>query len=80
MVKNYARAPPVLAKSCRARGTDLRVHFKNTYEVAGAIRGKNLREAQQYLQDVLDHKRVIPYINFNGGIPRKSQAKEFKEI
>jgi large subunit ribosomal protein L17e len=74
MVKKYSREPPVLAKSCRARGDDLRVHYKNTFEVAACIRGRKLRDAQQYLQDVLDHKRVIPYRRHNDGVPRKAQC------
>lgn len=56
MVKNYSRKPAVAAKSCRACGDDLRVHYKNTHEVAAAIRGRKLTEAQTYLEDVLEHR------------------------
>jgi ribosomal protein L22 len=45
MVKNYSRKPAASAKSCSACGDDLRVHYKNTHEVAAAIRGRNLLEA-----------------------------------
>lgn len=59
----------------QARGSDLRVHFKNTREAAAAIRGKDLIKAREYLEAVLDHKRAIPFTRFNGGVGRTSQAK-----
>lgn len=48
-------------KAAKARGKDMRVHFKNTYEVAHAIRGMKLEKAQKYLQDVIDHKQCVPF-------------------
>eukprot|EP01053_Blabericola_migrator_P006498 Blabericola_migrator_1__6497@NODE_327_length_9735_cov_125_899772_g264_i0_p6_GENE_NODE_327_length_9735_cov_125_899772_g264_i0NODE_327_length_9735_cov_125_899772_g264_i0_p6_ORF_typecomplete_len190_score30_43Ribosomal_L22/PF00237_19/1_5e33_NODE_327_length_9735_cov_125_899772_g264_i043804949 len=66
----------ITAVSVSSRGSDLRVHFKNTYEVAGAIRGMNLLEAKAYLQAVLEHKRCIPFRKYNGGVGRTAQAKE----
>merc|ERR1712150_316642 len=61
-----------------ARGSNLRVHFKNTRETAQAIKGLHIRKATQYLKDVIDHKRCIPFRRFCGGIGRTAQAKEFK--
>lgn len=37
-----------------------------------------LTKAYAYLGDVKDHKRVIPFRRFAGGVGRASQAKEFK--
>ncbi|KAJ1529041.1 60S ribosomal protein L17 [Nowakowskiella sp. JEL0078] len=65
------------AKSAKARGSYLRVHFKNTRETATAITGMNLRKAVAYLSDVQDFKRAIPFRRFNGGTGRTAQAKEF---
>lgn len=59
----------------QARGSDLRVHFKNTVETARAVRGMNLEKAKAYLQAVIDHKRCIPFVHFNGGVGRTAQAK-----
>jgi len=42
MGRVYGREPPVSKKSAKARSDDLRVHFKNTYEVARALKGKTL--------------------------------------
>lgn len=59
----------------QARGSDLRVHFKNSREAAAAIHGKSLEKAKAYLEAVLDHKRAIPFTRYNGGVGRTSQAK-----
>ncbi|OBZ85203.1 60S ribosomal protein L17-B, partial [Choanephora cucurbitarum] len=52
--------------------------FKNTREVAAAIKGLKLSKAYAYLNNVTEHKQVIPFRRFNGGVGRASQAKEFK--
>lgn len=59
----------------QARGSDMRVHFKNTRESAIAIRNMELNKAKKYLEDVLAHKRVIPFHRFCGGVGRTAQAK-----
>ncbi|KAJ8771548.1 hypothetical protein K2173_026725 [Erythroxylum novogranatense] len=60
---------------CKARGSDLRVHFKNTKETAFAIRKLPLAKAKRYLEDVLVHKQAIPFRRFCGGVGRTAQAK-----
>jgi len=74
MVK-YAREPDNPTKACKARGSDLRVHFKNTRETAQAIKGLTLVKAKRYLEDVLAHKQAIPFRRFCGGVGRTAQAK-----
>merc|ERR1712023_278240 len=71
----YAKEPQNSAKSCKARGSDLRVHFKNTREAAQAIKGMTLKKAKAYLEDVLEHKQTIPFRRFMGGVGRHPQAK-----
>ena len=66
----YSREPAIANKSVKASAKDLRVHFKNTYEVVTAIRGMNLGFAQRYLKDVLERKRCIPFVRFTGCIGR----------
>ncbi|KAG2153117.1 ribosomal protein L22/L17 [Suillus bovinus] len=65
-------------KTARARGEYLRTHFKNMREVAAALTGLKLTKAYTYLSDVSDHKQVIPFRRFSGGVGRASQAKQFK--
>lgn len=64
-------------KSCTARAKDIRVHFKNTYETAKAVKGMLLHKAQAYLQQVLDHQRCVPFTRYDGATGRTGQAKEW---
>jgi ribosomal protein uL22 len=61
--------------AAQARGSYLRVHFKNTREVAAAIQGKSYKKAVAYLTDVTAMKQAIPFRRFAGGIGRTAQGK-----
>jgi len=74
MPRKYSAEPQDSVKSVKARGSNLRVHFKNTRETAAAIRGLPLPRAKKYLEDVLAHKDIIPFRRFTGGVGRKAQA------
>nr|GEU66224.1 60S ribosomal protein L17-2-like [Tanacetum cinerariifolium] len=74
MVK-YSKEPENPTKSCKARGSDLRCHFKNTRETAHALRKMPLIKAKRYLEDVLAHKQAIPFTRFCRGVGRTAQAK-----
>ena len=77
MTKKYAREPT--SKKCaKAQSSDVRAHFKNTYECAKMLKGKTIQEARDYFDAVLDHKRCVPFTKFNGGVGRTPQVKEFK--
>ncbi|KZP31504.1 60S ribosomal protein L17/L23 [Athelia psychrophila] len=65
-------------KSSRSHGEYLRTHFKNMREVAAALTGLKVSKAYTYLSDVQEHKQIIPFRRFAGGIGRASQAKQFK--
>merc|ERR1712183_863402 len=71
----YSTDPENPTKSCKARGSYLRVHFKNTRETAQAIKKMHIRKANRYLKDVLLKKQIIPFRRFSGGVGRKAQAK-----
>lgn len=40
-----------------------------------ALRHMELNKAKRYLEDVLNHKRAIPFHRFCGGVGRTGQAK-----
>merc|ERR1711944_146687 len=44
----YMCEPKNTAKSCKATGKYIRVHFKNTRETAKMLKGMNLRKAQKF--------------------------------
>merc|ERR1712106_901977 len=61
------------AKSCKTKGSDLRVHFKNTRESAQAIKGMHLNKAVAYLKAVIAKERCIPFNRFSGSIGRSPE-------
>ena len=69
----YAR--DIEGKVAKAKGSNLRVHFKNSRETAKAIKGMNLSAAKKYLQAVIDKKRCIVFRRFCGGVGRTALAK-----
>ena len=75
----YSREPENPSKSVKARGSYLRVHFKNTREVGHAIKHMPLRRAVKYLKNVVEHKEIIPFKRFNGGVGRKAQVCEMSK-
>merc|ERR1712167_60793 len=75
MVKTYARTLDNEAESAKAKGSNLRVHYKNTRETCHAIKGMMLRKAQSYLQHVVEHKEAVAFRRYCGGVGRTSQAK-----
>merc|ERR1719324_877730 len=75
MVKEYARTLENEAESCKAKGSNLRCHFKNTRETCMAIKGMMLKKAQSYLQHVVEKKEAVAFRRFCGGVGRTSQAK-----
>ncbi|XP_064609069.1 LOW QUALITY PROTEIN: large ribosomal subunit protein uL22-like [Liolophura sinensis] len=76
----YAAEPENPAKSAKARGSYLRVHFKNTRETAQAIKHMHLKRASRYLKNVIKKEEIVPFRRFNGGVGRKAQAKQFKTV
>uniref|UniRef100_D1FQ08 Large ribosomal subunit protein uL22 n=1 Tax=Simulium nigrimanum TaxID=683695 RepID=D1FQ08_SIMNI len=74
----YSKDADNPSKSCKARSSNLRVHFKNTRETANAIKRMPLRRAQRYLKNVCEFKECIPFRRYNGGCGRTPQAKAFK--
>jgi len=77
MPKGYSIEPDNPTKSCKAKGSDLRVHFKNTRETGAAIKGMPLKKAQRFLEDVVAKKQTVPFTRFAGGVGRNAQAKQW---
>lgn len=73
----YASEAENLSKSAKARGSLLRVHFKNTRETAQAIKRMHLKRAMRYLKNVMERKEIVPFRRFCGGVGRHAQAKQW---
>ncbi|CAL1541071.1 unnamed protein product [Lymnaea stagnalis] len=76
----YAKEPENPTKSAKARGSYLRVHFKNTRETAQAIKHMHLKRANRFLKNVIGHKECVPFRRFSGGVGRCSQAKQWRAV
>ena len=72
MVK-YSFEPEDQTKLCKARGNNLRTHFKNMRETAASIKNRSLSGAKEYLQAVLDRKQAIAFKRFTGVAMRKQK-------
>ena len=72
----YSLDPENPTKSCKSRGSNLCVHFKNTRETAQAIKGMHIRKTTKYLKDVTLKKRCVPFCRYNSGVGRCAQAKQ----
>ncbi|XP_032468894.1 60S ribosomal protein L17-like [Phocoena sinus] len=79
----YSLDPENPTKSCKSRGSNLCVHFKNTRETAQAIKGMHIRKAAKYLKDVTlkkqkkQKKQCVPFRRYSGGVGRCPQAKQW---
>merc|ERR1712029_580568 len=71
------------AKSAHARGSHLRVHFKNTRETGHTIKKMHLRRAGAFLKNVIDKKECVPYRRFKGdvvGVHRQSSGGPLRDV
>merc|ERR1712141_647942 len=71
----YSLNPENATKSAKAKGSHLRVHFKNTHETAHRIKGMALTRAVKFLKNVCEKKEIVPFLRYNGGPGRHAQTK-----
>lgn len=58
-------------KCARAMGTNMPISHKVSYEIANALRGKDVDKAIRYLEDVIAMKRAIPFKRYNRDVGHK---------
>ena len=71
----YAAQEIPAAKSARARGSYLRVSFKNTRETAQAVKGMKLERALKFLDNVHNKAEVVPMRRYAGSEGRTAQGE-----
>ena len=64
-------------KSCKSRGSNLRVHFKNTPETSQAIKGMLIQKATKLSEGCHFTEQCMPFRRYSGGVGRWAQAKEW---
>jgi large subunit ribosomal protein L22 len=55
----------------RARGIEIPMSPKKTYEVLNAIRGLPLERAESFLEEVVELKRAVPFRRYNQEVSHK---------
>jgi large subunit ribosomal protein L22 len=63
--RGYTYTPESGVSVARARGQELPMSPKKTYEVLNAIRGLDLDKARKVLDDAIALKRAIPFRRYN---------------
>lgn len=63
--RGYTYASETGVSVARARGQELPMSPKKTYEVLNAIRGKDLERARKILDEAIALKRAIPFRRYN---------------
>ncbi|MFH1511157.1 MAG: 50S ribosomal protein L22 [Candidatus Woesearchaeota archaeon] len=61
-------------ETVKALGRSLSISFKQSVEICNWIRGKESEKAKKMLQEVIDHKRAVPYRRFTGDIGHKKEV------
>jgi large subunit ribosomal protein L17e len=77
MVKKYAFDPKHQGTYIKAKAVQERLHFKPAFEVGRALKGQNAEQAIKYLEDVIAHKRAVPFRRYNEGITHHAQGHEW---
>ena len=60
-----------MSKTARAVGANLPISTKVCYEIANAIRGRNVNKAIAFLERVVNMKEAVPYKRYNGDVGHK---------
>ncbi len=64
-MRGYTYRPESGVNVARARGIELPISPKKTYEVLNAIRGLDVERARTYLEEVVALKRAVPFRRYN---------------
>ncbi|HOI70861.1 MAG TPA: 50S ribosomal protein L22 [Methanobacterium sp.] len=58
-------------KVAKASGRSLKISPKHSREICNALRGMELEEAKDYLEDVIDKKQAVPFRRHNKKVGHK---------
>jgi len=58
-------------KTAKALGLEMPISLKDSVEVCSSLKGYMLDDAKQYLEDVIDKKRAVPFKRFNSSISHR---------
>ncbi|MFQ5887631.1 MAG: 50S ribosomal protein L22 [Candidatus Hydrothermarchaeales archaeon] len=73
----YSYKPKNEARSAKAIGKELRISPKNSLEICNTIKGMKVDVAEEYLEDVVEMKRAVPFRKFKKGIAHRRGLKKW---
>ncbi|RMF90581.1 MAG: 50S ribosomal protein L22 [Methanobacteriota archaeon] len=62
-------------RTVRATGKEMRISFKDAVEICRELRGRRLAFAKEYLSDVIEMRRAVPYRHHNKGLAHRRGLK-----
>ncbi len=62
---NYAHKEDDKNKTAKALGRSLKISPKHSREICNKIRGMNVENAREYLEDVIEMKKAVPFKKHN---------------
>lgn len=62
-------------KTAIASGRDLRIKPKISREICHSLKGMKLEEAKQFLNDVIDKKKAVPYYRYRRKTPHRKELQ-----
>jgi large subunit ribosomal protein L22 len=70
-MRGYTYQGPASVNAARARGIEVPMSPKKTYEVLNAIRGLPVARAETYLEEVIALRRAVPFRRYNQEVAHK---------
>ncbi|HID44110.1 MAG TPA: 50S ribosomal protein L22 [Archaeoglobaceae archaeon] len=68
---DYAYKAEDETRIAKAMGYEMPISFKHAVEICNTIRGKKIEEAIEYLRDVVEMKKVVPFRNHKKKVAHK---------
>ena len=69
---NYAYKPKDDAKAAKAMGYEMPISFKHAVEICRAVKGKKIDEAMEFLEDVIEMKKAVPFKKYKKKVAHKA--------
>jgi large subunit ribosomal protein L22 len=89
MKLNYSIEPDP-EKTSKAIGKELHISRKHAHEISSAIKGMKVNDAREFLEEVVELKRAVPFRRYKRNIPHRKgmctgrypqkAAKEFLRV
>jgi large subunit ribosomal protein L22 len=73
----YAHKDEDGSKTARAMGTTLKISPKHSVEICRAIRGMDVQKAKDYLKEVIEMKKAIPFKRHNKKVGHRKGLKNW---